>query len=134
VSDDTRKTDLAKIHIARQQLCLDDESYRAMLWTIARVESAKDLDAAGRRAVLDHLRSRGFKPRKKARTTPSYSRKALVKKIQALMLSHGFSDDYIDGMARKMFQVDRYEWCEPGQLWRLVAALNYHIKRQEGRA
>lgn len=33
-----------------------------MLWAAARVRSAADLDDAGRQAVLDHLKARGFKP------------------------------------------------------------------------
>lgn len=63
-----RNTELAKIHIAAQQLGLtragDDSTYRDMLWSIARVRSAKDLDAAGRRAVLDHLRACGWQERR----------------------------------------------------------------------
>lgn len=62
-----RSTELAKIHIAAAQLGLrqagDDSIYRDMLWTVARVRSAKDLDAGGRQAVLKHLRGCGFKDR-----------------------------------------------------------------------
>lgn len=59
-----RSTELAKIHIAAEQLGLrrvgDDSAYRDMLWTIGRVRSAADLDAGGRQAVLAHLRRCGF--------------------------------------------------------------------------
>jgi phage gp16-like protein len=62
-----RAVELAKIHIAAEQLGLlssiDDTAYRAMLWAVGRVHSAKDLDAAGRSAVLKHLRGCGFKDR-----------------------------------------------------------------------
>jgi len=57
----TRRTDLAKIHIAKKDLGMDDETYQAMLWTVARVHSAADLDEAGRQAVLSHLVARGAK-------------------------------------------------------------------------
>lgn len=56
-----RSNELAKIHIAKGQLGLDDDTYRAMLWSVARVRSAKDLDAGGREAVLKHLRAVGWK-------------------------------------------------------------------------
>lgn len=60
-----RSIELAKIHIAAAQLHLlrpvDDSAYRDMLWSIARVRSAKDLDAGGRAAVLNHLRAAGWK-------------------------------------------------------------------------
>lgn len=52
---DPRRRDLAAIHIAAKQLGLDDDAYRALLREVAGVESARDLDAAGRRAVLARL-------------------------------------------------------------------------------
>ena len=58
-----RKTELAKIHIGKAQLGLDEETYRDMLWSIGRVTSSADLDAAGRAAVLEHLKRLGFKAR-----------------------------------------------------------------------
>lgn len=85
---DARRAELAKIHLAKKQLGLDDETYRAMLWMVARVHSAADLDDAGRQAVLDHLKARGFRggPRtRSARTTPAADREALVHKVQAQM-------------------------------------------------
>lgn len=61
ITNRQRNIDLAKIHLAKKQLGLDDETYRAMLWTVARVNSAADLDQYGRSKVLQHLKSRGFK-------------------------------------------------------------------------
>lgn len=130
---DTRRTaELAKIHLAKKQLALDDDTYRAMLWTVARVHSARDLDDAGRRAVLEHLKARGFRGRprtRSTRTTPPRDRAALVRKVQAQMRAANVFSEYVDGMAKRMFQVERWEWCNPDQLHRLVAALAYHIKR-----
>lgn len=61
-----RGRDLALIHIAAQQLGLrrpdDDSAYRDMLWSVARVRSAADLDAGGRAAVLRHLEGCGWRP------------------------------------------------------------------------
>jgi len=57
-----RLRDLALIHLAKGQLGLDDETYRAMLRATAGVDSAGALDPAGRARVLEHLRSRGFRP------------------------------------------------------------------------
>ncbi len=57
-----RLRDLALIHVAKQQLGLDDETYRTLLWTVAGVRSARELDAAGRAAVLARLRDHGFRP------------------------------------------------------------------------
>lgn len=60
-----RSIELAKIHIGAtdRQLILpgDDSLYRDMLWSVARVRSAAQLDAGGREAVLAHLRGIGWK-------------------------------------------------------------------------
>lgn len=59
-----RNKQLAMIHIAAADLGLrspvDDSAYRDMLWTVARVRSAADLDDSGRAAVLKHLRAAGW--------------------------------------------------------------------------
>lgn len=65
-----RNRDLAKIHLAKKQLGLDEETYRDMLWTVARVRSSSDLDMAGRIRVLHHLKSRGFKPARSGLSRP----------------------------------------------------------------
>lgn len=126
---DRRSQELALIHMAAKQLVLDRESYEAMLWTVCRVKSARDLDAAGRHAVLDHLKGRGFKPRPKGRTTPSKDREALIGKLRALAREANVFDRYLDGMASKMFGLSRFEFGTPEQLHKMVAAMSYHIKR-----
>lgn len=59
-----RNIELAKIHMAASFLKLiqigDDSAYRDMLWSVARVRSAKDLDNAGREKVLQFLRNSGW--------------------------------------------------------------------------
>lgn len=46
---------LAAIHIAKKELTLTDAEYRAILWEVAGVDSAKHLDATGDRAVMARL-------------------------------------------------------------------------------
>lgn len=59
-----RNIELAKIHMAAASLGMiqlgDDSAYRDMLWSVARVRSAKDLDNAGRDKVLAYLRNCGW--------------------------------------------------------------------------
>lgn len=127
---DTRARELGMIHVAKKQLRLDDDVYRDMLWSIARVRSAADLDAAGREAVIAHLKGRGFKSTTKRRARPPADRAALVAKIRALLIAADRADAYADGIAKHMFRVERFEWCDPDQLRRIVAALNYDAKRR----
>jgi phage gp16-like protein len=136
-----RRTDLGLIHIAKAQLGLDDEAYRDMLWTVARVRSAADLDAAGRAQVIDHLRARGFRPAPRRGRHPgrphnidSEDKGPLMSKIEALLADAQRPWAYATAIARKRFHVDRLEFCTPDQLRKLVAMLQIDKRRRQLRA
>lgn len=59
----------AAIHVAKKQLGLDDETYRALLERVTGEASTKDMTGRQRAAVLTELRRLGFKPAEKARQT-----------------------------------------------------------------
>lgn len=60
----SRNADLAKIHIAKKSLHLDQNTYQQIIRDIGGAESGSsaDLCAAGRRRVLDHFREKGWRP------------------------------------------------------------------------
>lgn len=129
---DARRNDLAKIHVAKKQLGLDDETYRDMLWTLARVRSAADLDDAGRKAVLEHLQARGFRPKRKRGPTPAGDRAPLLRKVYALLGDRPVA--YAEGILKHMFgdaAPARLEWATPEQLRKAVAALSYDQRRHQ---
>jgi len=105
-----RSMDLAKIHIAAEQLGLrragDDSAYRQMLWSIGRVHSAKDLDAGGREAVLRHLRNCGFVDRPSTRKDGSSPYKkgtkaALIRWLWTELAGAGLVKDASDRALRR---------------------------------
>lgn len=53
---------IACIHVAKKQLGLDDDTYRAKLRLIVGKESTRDMSEAERQKVLDAFRKDGFKP------------------------------------------------------------------------
>lgn len=127
---DHRNTDLAKIHVAKKQLGMSDEDYRAMLWTQGRVTSSGDLDHAGRQRVLDHLKACGFKPaasantKRPARPTPAPDKLKLVRRIRAQLISLGnLPDTYADGIGKQMYGLQFFEWGTHDQLHAITAAL-----------
>lgn len=137
---DHRNADLAKIHVARKQLNMSDEDYRAMLWTQARVHSSKELDHVGRAKVLDYLQVVGFKPALKAgakrpkRPAVAADKAKLVRRIRAQLISlERKPDSYADGIAKQMFgdtAPDFYEWCTHDQLHSITAALAIQQRRE----
>lgn len=139
--DSTRTRELAMIHVAKKQLGLDDETYRAMLWTVARVRSSAALDFAGRKNVLDHMKARGFKsaPGKRGREGRPHNmegseRSPQLKKVEALLADAGRPWSYADGIAKRMFQVDRVAFCDGAQLQAIIAAMIYDQGRRVARA
>lgn len=132
-----KRKDIQLIHIAKQQLDMDDETYRAMLWAVARVKSSTALDYAGRKKVLDHLKACGFKPVSKNAGKPVNVKPdlaPLMGKIAALLADMKLPWAYLtasrDGtpcMLKRIAGVDKLEWANAEQLQALVAAL---VRRQ----
>lgn len=130
-SDQARRRELAKIHIAKAQLGLDDGAYRAMLWTLARVRSAKDLDHGGRAAVLEHCKALGFKaPGRKPKRVPRHAgrphstdTRPPLQKIEALLAEAKRPWAYAVRMAMKLYAKERLEFCASDELQGIIAAL-----------
>lgn len=122
---------LAKIHIAKKELALDDDTYRAVLKNVAGKASAKDLTTAEAFKLLEHFKRIGWKPKSKAgkRPNPPLDKAALVRKIEAQLAEAKRPWAYADAMARHMFKIDKLDWCDVDQLQRIVAALAYDAKR-----
>ncbi|UXC35140.1 gp16 family protein [Cupriavidus gilardii] len=130
-----RNGTLAKIHIAKKQLAMSDDDYRAMLQSVGGVGSAKDLSPVAAKKVLSHLERCGFKPLHQVgrRPRPTRDKKALIGKIEALLAEAKRPWPYADAMARRMFGIEKVDWCDVDQLWRITAALQKDAKRH-GRA
>jgi phage gp16-like protein len=127
-SADRRRAELAKIHILAKQLGLDDDAYRAVLWTVARVDSARDLDAHGRAAVLEQLQSRVPGGRGAVRSSPD--RAPLIRKINQLLGDR--PAEYAMGILNHMYgrmTPERLEWASVHQLRKVIAALEYDRRR-----
>lgn len=132
-ADSLRKSELAQIHLAKKQLAMEDDAYRAMLWAVARVKSAADLDWTGRKRVLDHMAACGWK--KKTTRVAGGPNAPQIAKVRALLIAMGrLPDRYADAIAERMWQVKRFVWCDPRQLQGLIAALEAERARSARKA
>ena len=59
-ADDSRKRELAQIHIARSDLHLQEDEYRQLLRDVTGKASSADLDAAGRAKLIAHFKRCGW--------------------------------------------------------------------------
>lgn len=134
---DIRNRELAQIHIARQQLGMDEETYRAMLWAVGRVNSAKDLDWTGRKRVLDHLKKSGFKvkPAKSAKTRELAS-DMQSKKIRAMWLElhqagevRDPSEAALASFVKRHTKVEALQWLSGDQARRIIEHLKQWLAR-----
>ena len=131
-----RRSALAKIHIAKKQLAMEDETYRTMLQEVAGVDSAADLDMRGLGKVLDHLADRGAKFRGRGRRSKISSapreKRRLLWKIYQLLGDR--PQKYAVAILRNQGGPDALEWATPTQLHKVVAALEYDRMRKAKRA
>lgn len=123
-----RNAELAAIHIACNDAGMDEDDYRNMLFAVARVRSAADLDHAGRRKVLDHLRKLAGDEWGWVKTAPS-DKQPMLWKIRRLCISLGIRRGgqvrYAEGAATRQSGHERHlRMMSFGDLYVLVGALN----------
>ncbi|MGE4501957.1 MAG: gp16 family protein [Thiomicrospira sp.] len=136
----TRQSDIAKIHIAKKDLGMEDDAYRAMLMDVAKVDSASKLDFQGRHRVLHRLGQLGWKPKRKPMKTGPKSTKSMGDKIRALWIelaNDGIVRDkseaalmaYVKRMTNGKYQAPQF--CDAYQAGRIIEALKKWRKRVE---
>ncbi|MFZ5775088.1 MAG: phage protein GemA/Gp16 family protein [Thermodesulfobacteriota bacterium] len=131
--------DLAKIHIAKKELGMDDDAYRTMLHLHFGVESAKDLQPRQVTVLLNQFRAKGWKPRKttvvkNGRTGAKRKRDNFIeikpgpaarqqRYALALWNALGYDVDKLHARCKRQFGVDRFEWLEDRDLFVLITDL-----------
>lgn len=144
----TRRAELAKIHMAAEQLGMDtgdkDEGseYRSMLWTVACVRSAAELDWAGRKKVLDHLKACGAKlgfegkPQSRALATDPQSKKlrALWLEMHTLGIIKNPDESALCAFVKRETGVAALQWLKPAQASQVIERLKQWKLRAEEKA
>jgi phage gp16-like protein len=129
------RSTIAKIHIAKNQLAMDDDTYRAMLRSVGGVESSKDLTPAAASRVLKHLETSGFKPIRKAIDLTAAD-DAQSKKIRALWLELGTrgalrttSERALAAYVKRQTGIESLQWLSAAQASRVIEALKKWLQR-----
>ncbi|BAK76470.1 protein of unknown function [Pseudogulbenkiania sp. NH8B] len=131
---DRRRAMIGKLHVARQQIGMAEEDYRAML---ARVGEGKTSSTTLTLPQLDRalaeMKRLGFvpKPPQKAgkRPTPTDERERYMAKVEALLADAGRPWEYADATAKRMYQIDKVAWLDLAQLRSLMVALEIEARR-----
>lgn len=134
---ESRNALLAKVHIARKDLGLDDETYRAMLEHLTGWRSAAQCTDRQLVMVIASLRKRGWNPAplpkagKRPRVDPQ--RQPQMDKIDALRIETDTTWAYVEGIARRMYKIG-LSWCDSAQLQAVITALVRHQQSQQRKA
>jgi hypothetical protein len=144
-----RNSMLAKIHIAKKQLGMSEDEYRAFLCGRLGVDSAKDLTIDGLKEALEHLTGLGWETK---RTRPVGDRHGLpapladkhntgqariLKAIEALLSELGrlrgkfIPWDYAASILKRQTGLTRLEYGDRKQLTGVLVALENVVKRSK---
>ena len=125
------------IHVARRELQLDDATYRLMLTTVTGKNSTTDMELRELRAVLDHLKRKGFKVRRAGAAPSAMSRpdrrqasNPSARKVRALWLFlhrlgavRDSSEKALATYCKRIAKVDDLQWADGRALDLLVETM-----------
>lgn len=142
---DQRAKDLAKIHLAKKDLNMAEESYRAVISrvTFDKKTSAADLNYAERQMLLAEMKRLGWNPRRNARKYSPKSgdrkHKTPADKIRALWISMAKAGTIRDGsekaLGRWLYrQYGKYspDWLTPNDACKAIESLKQWQARVGG--
>lgn len=112
----------AKIHIAKKELGMDDDTYRAFLMLTVGTQSTKTMGYGPLTQVLDALKAKGWKPKPfiKARSRQGRMVFAIWKELHRAKIVR---QSRPTAFVRKMTGKDHVDFCSPGDLNDVIEAL-----------
>lgn len=137
---DPRRTALAKIHIAKKDLAMTDDSYQALLLRLTGKESAQTLSLPDLERLLAEFKRLGWqaKPRKKKPQAVEDWRMPRIRLIKRLWLwlhQHDQvrdpSDSALLNFCQQHMQATQLFWADSAELNKCVEALKSWQRRTQ---
>lgn len=132
---------IGKIHVARAQLAMEEDSYRALLRRVTKRESCKDMTMDELESVLREFTRIGFKPvnskrigQRKQATHPQATK---IRKLWLILRDIGElndpSEDALAAFVENVSGARALQWLTPHDADAVIKALRGWIKRVEKR-
>lgn len=129
-TDAARRARLAKVHIAKKDLQLDEDDYRQILLDETGHTSASDCSAAELDRVIRRFEGRGWKPKPKKPGARGTARHPMARKARALWISlyhlgavRSRDEKALEAFAKRQLGCDRLVWAKQSDGYRLIEAL-----------
>ncbi|EJM3831530.1 regulatory protein GemA [Salmonella enterica] len=126
------------IHVAKNKLGIDTDTYRQMLLSITGVTSTSTMNPGQLTKVLNAMKNRGFqvKPATKSHSSHPLVDTPQVKKLRALWLEmyhqgkiRDSSEAALQAWVKRETGVDKLQWLEPGMASLCIEKLKKWQKR-----
>lgn len=136
---ETRNSLIQKIHIAKTQLQLDDETYKEVLANTVGKTSCKACNVSELLKILDQLKAQGFVIRSNKygkRPTASKNnptRQQYINKIEAIIASEKLPWSYVHGICKKSFNKEKLQFCNDWELQKVMQMLAVYQYRKQNR-
>jgi len=133
---------IAQVHIGKQQLGLDDDTYRALLKSATGKTSSAGMNVTELHQVINAMKQRGFKTRP-LKTSAKKAPADLLDKLKAVwgdMGESGILRDTSDAALRSYVrrqtrgQFEAPEFCSNATLIRLIESLKQWQKRVQNQS
>ena len=132
-NQNSRQKMTAKIHIAKSQLGLDDDTYRAILQRVTGLHSCAKMTVQQLENVLAELKAKGFVDNRQAgigrMPLHQVQHRAMLNKIAVLLKQTGKTWDYAVGTAKNMFDKDKLVQLNDDEMHKLTSALQIYTNR-----
>lgn len=122
-----RRLLIAKIHLAKKEMGLGDDDYRAMLVRVTTRLSSAECTLPELRSMVEEMKRQGFKPRPSTRTAADHP---AAQKARALWISlyhlgaiHNSSEQALEAFAKRQLGCDRMQWANQAHAYKLIEAL-----------
>lgn len=123
---------IARIKIMQSKILglSDRDNYEAFLYRFTKKRSTTEMTKDEQLTVIKEMDKLMFQENDRAKK----SLKPMFRKLYAILKEQDLTWNYINGMAKQMFGVDRANWLTYDQLYKLVAALQKHANRKNKEA
>lgn len=137
-ADALKRREIQLIHVARQKVGMDEDTYRALLHDRFGLSSSTDMDWRQRKQLLDHFKTLGFKvvPSKKRPQSRPLADDLQSTKIRALWLElhtagkvRNPDESALAAFVKRQTKVDALQWLTTKQASAVIEELKKWLAR-----